>query len=89
MNNNPNNKILTQKTQSIMLNLPFEKGILKGIKKADCTYSCALKIIKTLAEKGFIITKTKGRYKMILLTESGKELQLNIIKIKNMWRGKE
>jgi len=53
-------------------------------KKTDCTYSHAVKILKTLEKLKLIEFEKKGRTKLIKLTPKGKQVAESIKKIKDL-----
>lgn len=62
-----------------------EKECLSKIfKKIDVNLSYGFKLLHYLEKKEILITKKTGRKKNIILTEKGKELQVNVINILNI-----
>lgn len=53
-------------------------------KKVDCTYSHAVKILKTMEKMKIIEFEKKGRTKLVKLTPKGKQIAEHIKKIKEL-----
>ncbi len=51
-----------------------KKDCTQIAKDSDCTYSHAVKILKTFKELGFITTKKNGRKVEVELTKKGREI---------------